>query len=837
MLRVILPLAFISILFSCQNNPSSLPEQAEDEKFPSDYMFQQRAFPEGKINREAYKVALLQAAEMRRTSQMFRNAETWENVGPTNIGGRIAALAADPTGQTIYAGVASGGVWKTTDDGVNWTPIFDDAPTLSIGDLAVASSQSQTIYVGTGESNAGGGSLAYDGLGVFKTSDAGDSWAAIGLEEMGSIGKVVIHPTDPNTVYVAAMGYLFEDNSERGVYRTQDGGLSWEKVLFVNDSTGAIDMAMHPTDPNIVYAATWERVRRPNRRHYGGPGCGIWRTTNGGDTWTELQGGLPQANNGRIGLAVTPDEPDMLLALYESESGTSKGVYRSYNKGDDWQAPSGGQGITYPGFGWWFGKIFIDPSDKDKVFALGLDVHRSTDGALNFTDIQSQDVHVDQHALYIDPNNSNRVILGNDGGIYVSYDGGDSWEFRSNIPITQFYTCEIDYSNPERLYGGTQDNGTWRTLSGAADGFEHIIGGDGFYAVVNPEDPNFIMGESQHGGLVVSSNGGDNFQFVGGQINGRKNWNMPVVLDPNDPDIAYSGSHQLYKSINNGFAWASISGDLTTGPPSGNLVYASITTISVSPHDGDVIWVGTDDGNVQVTTNGGGNWVKVSDDLPVRWVTRVVADPHEEGTAYVTFSGYRYNDYLPHVFRTADFGNSWEDISGNLPEAPVNDLIVDPTDADRLFLATDVGVFESINGGESWEAMGEGMPAVPVTDLRHHDEELFMIAATYGRSFYKIKTGDPVSVSTPEEQATLMSVQPNPIVNTSEVFLKLSKRQVVQLGIYDLQGRKVAVLFNGTLDQGKHVFNFNKTQIEVAGTYFIRAYGEHFQEVEKVFVK
>ncbi len=838
MYRTILPLFLATILFSCQNNSSTIPETGEDKKYPSDYMFQQRAFPEGKINREAYKAALLQSAEMRRTSQMFRSLEHWENVGPTNVGGRITDLAASPDGQTIYAGAASSGVWKTTDDGLNWTPIFDEAPTLSIGDLAVAPSQPQTIYVGTGESNAGGGSLAYDGLGVFKTTDGGDSWTAIGLEEMGSIGKVLVHPDDPNTVFVAAMGYLFENNPERGVYRTQDGGLSWEKVLFVNDSTGAIDLAMHPTDPTIVYAATWERIRRPDRRQYGGPGSGIWRTTDGGDTWQELMGGLPQSDNGRIGLATTPDEPDMLLALFESESGYSKGVFRSYNKGVDWQAPPpGGQDITYPGFGWWFGKLFIDPSNKDKVFALGLRVHLSTDGALNFEVAQQDDVHVDQHALYIDPNNPNRVILGNDGGVYASYDGGSNWAFRSNIPITQFYACEIDYTNPERLYGGTQDNGTWRTLTGAADGFEHIIGGDGFYVVVNPEDPNFIMGESQYGALRASDDGGNTFQYVAAQISGRKNWSMPVVLDPNDPDIAYTGSHQLYKSVDNGFNWATVSGDLTTGPPSGNLIYASITSISVSPQNGDVIWVGTDDGNVQVTVNGGGNWTKVSDDLPVRWVTRVVADPYQEGTAYVTFSGYRYNDYLPHVFRTVDFGNSWEDISGDLPEAPANDLVVDPVDADRLYLATDVGVFETTDGGVSWEVMGGGMPAVPVTDLRHHDDERFLIAATFGRSLYKIKTGDPVTVGPPLGVPSFLAVQPNPVVGSSQVVLALTEKQTMRLGVYDLQGRKVADLFNGTLQQGKHVFDFDKTQAGVAGTYFIRARGEVFLEVQKVFVK
>ncbi len=831
MTRFYLPLFLCLLILSCQDKPTI--EYNENEKFPAEYMFQQRAFPEGHINVEAYKAVVVQAQNMRRAAAQFRSAEPWENVGPTNVGGRITTLAADSTGAVVYAGAASGGVWKTIDDGINWESIFDDAPTLSIGDLAVSHSSPSTIYVGTGEANPGGGSLAYDGLGVFKSIDGGDSWNQVGLENVGSIGKVTIHPNDPNTVYVAAMGYLFENNAERGVYRTQDGGLSWEKTLFVNDSTGAIDMAMHPTDPNIIYAATWERIRKPDRRQYGGPGCGIYRSIDGGDTWAELENGLPQNDNGRIGLAVTPDEPDMLLALYESGSGNSKGVYRSYDKGDSWQSPPNGQGITYPGYGWWFGKIFIDPSDKEKVFALGLDVHLSTDGALNFANIQSDDVHVDQHALYIDPNNSDRVILGNDGGVYVSNDGGGSWEFRSNIPITQFYTCEIDYTNPHRLYGGMQDNGTWRTLSGEPDDFEHIIGGDGFYAVVNPENPDFVMGESQYGGLVASNNGGNNFQFVGFQINGRKNWNMPVVLDPNDPDIAYAGSHELYKSFNNGFTWNSISNDLTTGPPSGNIQYASITTIDVSPQNSNIIWVGTDDGNVQVSYNGGNDWNLVSDDLPVRWVTRVVADPFDEATAYVTFSGYRYNEYLPHVFRTTDYGENWEDISNNLPEAPANDLIVDPYDKDRIYLATDIGVFETLDGGMNWEIMGEGLPIVPVTDLRHHDTENFLIAATYGRSLFKIKTGDPVAVEEQVSQKYNLQVQPNPINTTGTIAFELDQHQNVDISLFDLQGRNVKTLFHGAMSQGVHQILIDRTGI-ATGIYAIRLRTSHSSESIKL---
>ena len=827
----------LSILFfACQNEPGRLAEQLHEREFPSDYMFRQRSFPTGEINRDAYKTAIRQAMEMRRAQVVSRNDYPWQPAGPTNVGGRITSLAADPSGQTIYAGAATGGIWKTTDDGLNWTPIFDAAPTLSIGDIAVAASDPQTIYAGTGEANPGGGSLAYDGLGVFKTTNGGGDWESIGLEDIGSVGKLIVHPTDPDRVFVAAMGYLFENNSDRGVFRTVNGGQTWEKVLFVNDSTGAVDLAFHPTDPDIVYAATWERVRRQNFFRYGGPGCAIWRSVNGGDDWQKLEGGLPQTDNGRIGLAVTPDRPDLLMALYEDSGGGSKGVYRSYNKGVTWTAPEpGGQGISYPGYGWWFGKIYIDPNSDSKVFALGVSVHSSVDGAATFSEA-APEVHADQHALYFDPNNSDRMVLGNDGGVYFSYDGGATWDFRSNIPITQFYTCEIDNSNPEQLYGGTQDNGTWRTLSGAEDGFEHIIGGDGFYVSVNPDDPDYILGEFQGGGLMVSGNGGSDFQYVGIQIAGRNNWSTPIVRDPSDPATVYSASEVVYKSTDNGFNWTAISSDLTNGF-NGSPRYATISSLDVSPLNGQVIWAGTDDGNVQVSVNGGSTWTEVSGGLPLRWVTRVVADPFDEATAYVTFSGYRYNDYLPHVFKTTDFGGGWEDISGNLPEAPANDLVVDPGEPDWLYLATDVGVFETTDGGLNWSPMGQGLPNVPVTDLDHHDGEFFLLAATYGRSFYKIPTRDPTGTKPPKERPRLFAVSPNPVFAEAKIVLDIEVPRRLDIGVYDLLGRKVAGIFNGALDPGEHVFYFNKTKEMAAGAYFVRAFGEQVLWVEKVLVQ
>jgi photosystem II stability/assembly factor-like uncharacterized protein len=830
-------LSFWFAIFACQPAKRKSEKSPSTKTYPSDFFFQQRAYPTGHINRDAYKTALAQVMAMRQASAGSRSGAAWMPEGPTNIGGRISAIAGAPQNpQIVYIGAASGGVWKTTNEGLNWTPVFDEAPTLSIGDIAVAPSQLTTLYVGTGEANAGGGSLAYDGHGVFRSDDEGANWKALGLEDAGSIGKIIVHPSDANKVFVAAMGYLFENNPDRGVFRTTNGGQNWEKVLFVNDSTGAVDLAFHPTDPNIVYAATWQRIRRPDRRQYGGPGCGIWRSTDGGSNWSKLSGGLPTTDIGRIGIAVSPAMPERLWAIFADETGPFKGIYRSENKGADWQMLPQTNPVSYSSFGWWFGKIIADPTDANQVFALGIDLHRSFEGGSEMVDIQDFSVHVDNHALYIDPDSPNRIILGNDGGVYISHDGAASWEFRSRIPVTQFYTCEIDYQNPERLYGGSQDNSTMRTLTGNDDDYEIINGGDGFAVLVNPQDPSYVLAESQYGGLVASSDGGFNFAYVGNQIQGRKNWNMPVVLDPTNPSTVYAASERVYKSTNYGFNWTPLSPDLTKGPTGGNLVYASIFSLGVSPKNNQILWAGTDDGNVQVSTNGGANWSNVTGSLPHRWVTKVVASPHDAQTAYVTFSGYRYNDYLPHVFKTNNLGAVWEDVSGDLPEVPVNDLIADPADPDRLWIATDLGVFETFDGGLHWELMGTGLPLVPVIDLTHHAGERKLLAATYGRSFFTITTDQPGSATSPGKPANRLEVLPNPLIVNGKIKLVLNHRQAIELTAFDLQGKKMATLYTGIADRGETIFPLERSAFPQPGTYLVRATGDGFGAAVKMVV-
>ncbi len=723
----------------------------ESKEYPSDWFFMQRAFPLGEIPIAKYYEAIEQVQQIKSFSKSSTE-NPWILVGPTNIGGRISDIEMSRTSfDTIYAGVASGGVFKSVDEGLTWFPIFDETNTMSIGDLVLDPTNPNIIYVGTGEVNGGGGSVTYGGNGVYKSTDAGTSWTHLGLEATEYISRIIIDPSNPQNIYLGAMGKLFGKNFDRGLYKSTDGGLTWTNKLFISDSTGCIDIALHPTNPDTVYAAMWERIRRPDRRSYGGLTCGLYRTTDGGETWTELINGLPHNSStvGRIGISISASTPNIIYAIYADNIGYFAGVYKSTNNGDSWTRTNDGDlSNLFSSYGWWFGNIRVDPANSNNVFVLGLDNYKTTNGGNSWFNT-SGGIHVDQHGMYIHPLNPNFIAVGNDGGVYVSYNSGSNWYYRSNMPITQFYACDVDFQIPNRYYGGTQDNGTNRTLTGNQNDWQEILGADGFYVLVDPSNNNFIYAESQYGGFTRSTDGGSSFTYALNGVSGsdRFNWSTPFILDPSNPTILYIGSNLVYKSTNRAVSWIPISPDLTNGPPTGNQVYGTITTIALAPSDPDVIYVGTDDANVWVTTDGGTSWVKISTSLPTRWITRVAVDPNDAAIAYVTLSGYRYDEYLPHVFRTTDSGINWLDISSNLPDAPVNDIIVDPDSTEILYLGTDVGVFVSNNLGDSWDYLGENLPNAPITDLVLHNPTRTLIAATYGRSMYSISIATIPSVT------------------------------------------------------------------------------------------
>ncbi len=812
------------------------PVKADLEK-PNDWFFMQRAFPYGEINNSVYQQSLKASKAMKEMLLSKDDTTQWEFAGPVNIGGRLTDVEMHPSDmQTIYAGAASGGVFKSVNTGESWIPIFDDALSLSIGDIAIAPSDPQIIYVGTGEANCGGGSQTYDGVGIYKSSDGGNTWIHIGLEASRNIGRMVVHPENPDIVYVAAMGNLFSDNPERGIYKTSDGGESWQNILYVSDSTGGIDIVNHPENPDTLYAAMWERVRRYNRKSYGGITCGIYRTFDGGLNWTELTSGLPSpgSNMGRIGIDISRTDPNILYAIYADKIGYFEGVYKTVNHGDTWiQTNDGSLSNCYQSYGWWFGRISIDPVDPDIAYIIGFDLYKTSNGGNAWSNISAADVHVDQHGLYVHPMNHNFLVLGSDGGLYTSQNGGNTWIWVNNLPITQFYTCEIDQQHPERLYGGTQDNGTNRTMTGSIDDWSSIYWGDGFYALVDPSNNNYVYAEYQYGNFAKSVNGGNSFNTAmnGISTSDRMNWCTPVVFDPSDPEILYYGANRLYKSTNRATSWSAISTDLTNGPGV-NLMYGTITTISVSPVNSEIIYAGTDDGNVWVSATNGMGWEYISAALPNRWVTRVAADPIDENTAYVTFSGYRWDENLPHIFRTIDKGQNWEDISGNLPEAPINDIIVDPENNNTLYIATDVGVFFTHNLGQNWEPKGTNLPNVPVNDLVLHNDSRVLVAATFGRSMFTYDLNqDTLSTSYYEYFQTdknfPVSVYPNPFTNRISVVVNSNVAQTGKIEICNISGRKLITLFEGKFVSGVNEISDESLNLD-PGVYFLKVWlGEH----------
>ncbi len=510
-------------------------EPDKPKEKPNEWFFMQRAFPYEKINHDAYLNALSQAKQMRIEAEANRASGMWEFAGPVNIGGRITDVEMHHSDlNTIYLGAASGGIFKSEDKGENWEPIFDDALNLSIGDIAIAPSDPNIVYVGTGEANAGGGSLAYDGVGIYKSLDAGINWELIGLPNSGSIGRIVIHPNNADVAYVAAMGSLFDNSNDRGIYKTSNGGNGWSKVLYVSDSTGGIDLAINPISPDTIYAAMWERVRRPNRRSYGGQTCGIYRSFDGGQNWEELTNGLPTnaSGKGRIGISISESDPNIVYAIYADRTGYFNGVYKTTDHGDSWiQTNDGALSGAFSSFGWWFGRLKVDPVDPDIVFVIGLDIYRTLNGGNTWSNQSGNNVHVDQHEVYIHPLDNDFVLLGNDGGLYTSTNGGNTWTHDETLPITQFYTCELDNQNPWRLYGGTQDNGTNRIIFHPDGNWERIYGGDGFFVLVDPKDNNYIYAESQYGGLGRSTNGGSSFLNATSGISDtdRFNWSSPLA--------------------------------------------------------------------------------------------------------------------------------------------------------------------------------------------------------------------------------------------------------------------------------------------------------------------
>jgi len=811
-------LAIVFILFKIyvkQNaseedvNPDRKTSESFDNKeikFPSETEYLKRTFPYGEADPYAHLEALRAAQEMKRIADADNTNPAWTFVGPLNIGGRISDIEYDPNNiNIVYTGAATGGVFKSTNGGLNFYSVFDELAVLPIGDIAVDPVNSNIVYVGTGEANGGHNNFA--GGGIYKSTDGGASWQMIGLQLTVSIGRIIVDPFNPLRVYAAAVGSYFGPNPDRGVYKSENGGMNWSKILFLNDSTGAIDIALDPTNSNNVYAAMWQRTRYPNGGALYGMWSGIYKSVNAGANWTALgaANGLPNSsstNVGRIGISISKSNPNILYALFTNGS-TYSGFFKTTNAGLNWTNANPGNQLQsgFSTFSWYFGQVRVHPENPNTVYVLDFSLMKTTNGGTNWSDILPFSVHVDNHALAFKPGNPEYFILGNDGGIYHSSNGGTSYTFVEELPVTQFYEIGIDKTNPQRLFGGTQDNGTNRTTTGNLNDWDVIYGGDGFYVIVDPTNPNVIYAESQNGALGKSTNGGISFTSATSGISSseKKNWSTPVVMDPNNNNILYYGTNKVYRTTNAAASWRAVSPDLTNGnqPRLG-----TVTTIAVAPTNSNVIIAGTDDANVWITTNNGTNWTKVSSSLPYRWVTRVAFDNSNDNIAYVTYNGLKWKDPQPHVFRTSDKGQNWSDISGNLPDAPVNAFAVDPLRPHVLLVGSDVGCYYSTNTGQSWQFLGSGLPMVSVYDMKIHPTAYYLVIGTHGRSMYKINMNEIVGINNSTSSVPgvyfLSQNYPNPFNPVTKINyeLRINNYEFVSLKIFNVIGKEVAVLVN-----------------------------------------
>ncbi|WP_203295302.1 WD40/YVTN/BNR-like repeat-containing protein [Luteirhabdus pelagi] len=782
---------------------------------------------------EAMQQALQQKEQLLETS-LVKNIP-FKNIGPTVMSGRVTDFAVNPANPTeFFVGYASGGVWHTNNNGTTFTPILDNSLTQNVGSIAM-DWENNILWVGTGEVNASRSS--YAGIGLLKSTDRGETWENVGLNDSHHISKILINPKNPEEVVVGVVGHLYSENTERGVYKTLDGGQSWNRTLYVDGGSGIIEMDRDPKNFNIIYASSWDKDRKAWNFRGSGEGSAIYKSTDAGNTWTKVSvdgSGFPVGEGvGRIGLAVVDentvyaihdnqdrreeeneeDENDDLtkddfkemtvqqfldldndklkqflrrngfqekyrpenvknmvrggtvkpidLAKYLEDANSmlfdspviGAEVYKSTNGGKTWSKTHEGYlDDLYYSYGYYFGKVHVDPSNAQKIYIYGVPILKSDDGGKTFESISAENVHADHHALWINPNRSGHLIDGNDGGVNISYDDGENW-IKNNAPaVGQFYTVNVDNEKPYNVYGGLQDNGVWVGAHNAEMDFswqqsgqnpyKSIMGGDGMQVQIDSRNSDIVYTGFQFGNYYRINRETEETTYIQpkhelGESPYRFNWQTPILLSPHNQDILYLGGNKLMRSMNQGTDWEAISGDLTQGGKKGNVAYGTLTSISESPFKFGLLYAGSDDGMLHVSQNAGGNWVNISKTFPNDlWVSHVIASQHKKERVYVTLNGNRWDDFKPYVYVSENYGQSWKDIRSNLPASPVNVIKEDPANEDVLYLGTDNGAYVSWDRGDSWQAFSEGLPRVAVHDLVVQEREKDLVLGTHGRSFY-----------------------------------------------------------------------------------------------------
>ncbi len=787
-------------------------------------------------NLSTFLVAFLILSGIYAQKSIVKNIE-FTSIGPSIMSGRVVDLDVNPQKPSeFYVAYASGGLWYTNNNGTTFSPVMDNSPTQNIGDIAIDWNKG-TIWVGTGENNSSRSS--YAGIGILKSEDKGKTWQNVGLTDSHHIGRILINPNNPEEVIIGVIGHLYTPNAERGIFKTTDGGKTWEKKLFINNDTGIIDISTSPNNFNILYAAAWERDRKAWHFSGSGENSAIYKSEDGGDSWKKITGeksGFPMGEGvGRIGLAAFNDntiyaivdnqfrrekekekkkESDKLqkddfksmdkttflklddkklnaylktnrfpkkysavivkkmikedkispadLATY-LENANSKlfdtpvvgaEVYVSNDGGKSWKKTHDKYiNDLYYSYGYYFGRIHVSPNNKDKIYIYGVPILKSEDGGKTFVSIGKENVHGDHHALWINPNLEGHLVNGNDGGVNITYDDGMSWIKNNQPEVGQFYSVNVDNAKPYNVYGGLQDNGVWKGPGNNSESksweqsgnypFKSIMGGDGMQVQIDSRNDSIVYSGFQFGNYFRINTktrknkaiqpkhdlGNDPFRF---------NWQTPVLLSSHNQDILYLGSNKLHRSMNRGGDFKEISGDLTKGAKKGNVPFGTLSTISESKFQFGLIYIGTDDGLVQVTKNGGETWTNVSSGLPQNlWVSRVISSQHKKERVYVTLNGYRNDDFKPYVFVSDDFGKNWKNISNNLPESPINVIREDPVDENILYLGNDESVYVTFDKGNDWQILENGLPTVAIHDLVIQKQAKELVIGTHGRSIYK----------------------------------------------------------------------------------------------------
>jgi photosystem II stability/assembly factor-like uncharacterized protein len=777
----------------------------------------------------------------------------FRNIGPTVMSGRVVDIDANPTDPTeFYVGYASGGLWHTTNNGLSFTSIFDNNDHIFIGDIAV-DWKNKTIWVGTGEVNSSRSS--YAGTGIYKSTTNGKTWEYMGLPESHHIGKILLHPTEANTAWVAVLGHLYSFNKERGVYKTTDGGKTWKQTLFADEKTGVVDLDIDPVNPNNVYASTWYRTRSAWNFEESGKTSGIYKSTDGGDTWMLISkegSGFPTGDGvGRIGLAVYPKNPQIVYAIVDNQTkkpdttkkdttgkltvrdfknigkekfalldtakfdlflkqnrfpseqkaaiikakvaegtykpgviydylkgpnddlfdaGTIYGcqVYRSDDAGINWKLMNTKDlGMLYFTYGYYFGKIWVSPTNPNKVVITGVPVAMSTDSGKTFKNIDTRNVHSDHHAIWINPNKDSHIINGNDGGVNITYDDGKVWFKANSIPVGQYYSIEVDEAKPYNVYGGLQDNGVWygpsvvntnaEWFNSGGDGYKLITGGDGMMVQVDSRDNATFYAGSQFGSYARSNKNNEQRKQIRprhqlGETPLRYNWETPILLSRHNQDVFYMGSNRFHRSLNKADTLINLSGDLTKGGKPGDVPYGSLTCIAESPLKFGLLYTGSDDGLFHLSKDGGYTWTKLGIKLPVDlWITCITPSQFKEGRVYVSMSGYRYDHFSPYLFVSEDYGNNWTPINGNLPLEAINAVKEDPKNENILYVATDQGLYATIDRGKSYMPFVKDLPRVAIHDVIIQKRENELVLGSHGRSIYIAKLEEVQRLLTDKE--------------------------------------------------------------------------------------